>query len=354
MTHRARAVRGGGTVDAPGTCGVVLSTTDVHGARRARWSVRLDTSPLPRPSTSDDETGATMAYSVSPDGPTTGAFDPEAGATTGSTMVKGGDYREFSDAADRTAERAGARNLDTTVEALPALTRARRDLERAFPRSATGEVPVRRRRELPIPDAIRVPISAWQRNARSRAKNTAQTQLPAIGYAAVRSLISDQLRWDDTGAALSAAVGDAQQLDDSTRKFVQRIDRAIRTAETGNDRSHVLYCAARLPHPVPDAAADLPTELHPGSAVVFDRFTLTAHDLHQLDPHLGGDDVIFEIATARGMYLGRSDKIDDTTHLLPRALRFDVVSAGEGRYRRPDGTIGRRMIVQLRDTTEGQ
>ncbi|MDH6289808.1 MULTISPECIES: hypothetical protein [Rhodococcus] len=28
-------------------------------------------------------------------------------------------------------------------------------------------------------------------------------------------------------------------------------------------------------------------------------------------------------------------------------MRFEVISAGEGRYRRPDGSIGRR-IVQLR------
>jgi hypothetical protein len=60
---------------------------------------------------------------------------------------------------------------------------------------------------------------------------------------------------------------------------------------------------------------------------------------------------VFEIETDRGMYLGRSDKVDDTAHLLPRGMRFEVVSAGQGRYRRPDGTIGRRMIVQLRDIT---
>jgi len=83
----------------------------------------------------------------------------------------------------------------------------------------------------------------------------------------------------------------------------------------------------------------------------FDRFTMTTHTIHQLDSTMTEHDIVFEIETDRGMYLGRSDKVDDTAHLLPRGMRFEVVSAGQGRYRRPDGTIGRRMIVQLRDIT---
>ncbi|ELB87474.1 hypothetical protein Rwratislav_39560 [Rhodococcus wratislaviensis IFP 2016] len=147
------------------------------------------------------------------------------------------------------------------------------------------------------------------------------------------------------------ARGDAQHLDDKTGNQVQRIDRAIQTAERVNDRGHVVYCAARLPHTVPASGTNLPAALQQGSMLDFDRFTMTTHTIHQLESDLDSRDLVFEIETDRGMYLGRSDKVDDTAHLLPRGMRFEVVSAGQGRYRRPDGAIGRRMIVQLRDIT---
>jgi hypothetical protein len=54
------------------------------------------------------------------------------------------------------------------------------------------------------------------------------------------------------------------------------------------------------------------------------------------------------------MYLGRSDSVDDTTHLLPRGMRLRVVGSHLTRYRRPDGTDGRRRIIQLVDTDGGE
>lgn len=289
-----------------------------------------------------------MSYSVSPDNPSL-AFDPEAGAS-GAPTIKPGGYRTPEAVDDRAGDRDAARVLDEMVE-LADLTRARKDLERAFPRAMVAGVPVRKRRALPEPDAIRTPPSSRQRKARSKAKHAAQDQLSAIGYKALNTLISTPQTWEDIGKALSDARGDAQHLDDKARVQVQRIDRAIQTAEKVSDRGHIVYCAARLPHAVPASATDLPAELREGSRLDFDRFTMTAHSVHQLDATMTGQDVVFEIETDRGMYLGRSDKVDDTAHLLPRGMRFEVVSAGEGRYRRPDGSIGRRMIVQLRDVT---
>ncbi|QHE73532.1 hypothetical protein [Rhodococcus sp. WAY2] len=289
-----------------------------------------------------------MGYSASPDGPPA-HLDPELGQSN-SPAVKPVGYRTEASHQDRAAERSSARELDDMVED-SAFTRARKDLERAFPRAAVADVSARKRRQLPIPDSIRIPPSARQRKARSVAKNIAQTQLPAVGYKAVDTLISDTDHWSQLGTALSAARGDAQHLDEKTRTQVQRVDRAIQTAERTNDRGHVLYCAARLPHPVPTSGTNLPAALQQGAMLDFDRFTMTSHAIHELDATMTEDDVVFEIETDRGMYLGRSDKVDDTAHLLPRGMRFEVVSAGQGRYRRPDGTIGSRMIVQLRDIT---
>ncbi|EOM74335.1 hypothetical protein [Rhodococcus rhodnii] len=175
-----------------------------------------------------------MAYSVSPDAPSV-AFDPEAGVS-GAPTVKPGGYSTPEAVEDRAEERSSARVLDEMVE-LADLTRARKDLERAFPRAMVAGVTVRKRRALPEPDAIRTPPSARQRKARSKAKHTAQDQLPAIGYKALNTVISTPQTWEDTGAALSEARGDAQRLDDKTRVQVQRIDRAIQTAEKVPSRS---------------------------------------------------------------------------------------------------------------------
>ncbi|MDF3311567.1 hypothetical protein P3H15_42065 [Rhodococcus sp. T2V] len=290
-----------------------------------------------------------MAYSISPDTRDT-RLDPEAGIST-TPAAKPAGYRTAANYEDRAADRDGARELDRMVEDA-AFTRARKDLERAFPRTAVPEVSERKRRELPIPDSIRQAPSSRQRKARSVNKNRAQTQLPKVGYTAVQNLITDPDRWDEVGGALSRARGDAQQLEETMRSQVQRVDRAIQTAERFNDRGHILYAAVRLPHAAPREAVNLPSTLQPGSRLEFDRYTGAAHALHELDQTLTERDVVFEIDTGRGMYLGRSDSVDDTAHLLPRGMRFEVISSGPGRYRRPDGWIGEQMIVQLKDITD--
>ena len=61
---------------------------------------------------------------------------------------------------------------------------------------------------------------------------------------------------------------------------------------------------------------------------------------------------VFEISTRRGQYVGQSDSLDNTAHLLPRGMRLQVVGTHEATYQAPDGTTGSRMVIQLRDITE--
>lgn len=279
-------------------------------------------------------------------------LDPEAGGDT-SLVTKKSDYRDSESYDHRARERSSARDLDTMVEA-GTYTRARKDLERAYPRSTVSQVNDRKRRSLPIPDAIRLPPSSRQRKARSVSKHRAQSNLPRVQYKAMSGLISDPDTWISVGTALTEVGGDAQLLDDRARAHVQRIDRAIQAAERENDRGHVVYCAVSLPHEQPEEAKNLPDTLQPGSRIEFDRYTMTTHAIHELDPVIGEQEVIFEMETARGMYLGRSDGGDDTAHLLPRGMQWEVVSSHDGRYRRPDNTYGRCRIVQLRDAGEDQ
>jgi hypothetical protein len=261
------------------------------------------------------------------------------------------------DMADRAADRAGARDLDQAVEAMPGMSRAARDRERAMPRSGGGGIPdPRMERTLPSPGQTRAPLSSRQRKARSAIKRATQDTLPQTQYAALRALASDPEYRARVNDALSAATGDAQQLDEGVRRQVQRADAAIRAYEKANDRGHVVYVNVQLPgalqggDPVGVARSFLP----PGAVLEFDRFTGAAHTMHEVDPGSGGEGtLLLEVQTRRGIYLGRSDSVDDTTHLLPRGMRVRVAGdAHYAAYRRPDGTTGRRPTVQVLDMPE--
>lgn len=255
---------------------------------------------------------------------------------------------------DREDTRAGARELDDMVEAMPGLSRMQRDRERAMPRPTPAEVPYPvMARRLPEPDAVRVPLSSRQRKARSKAKRAAQERLTGTQYAAVHELISAPQTWDRINAALSDAAGDAGALDDGTRQRIQRIDRAVQVFEAHNDRGHVVYANVKMPAAInrSNLGGFVRNQFAVGTGVHFDRYTGGRHTLHELeDPQIPADrTVVFEMQTRRGAYLGHSDGVDDTGHLLPRGMRFTVVGTHEARYRRPDGTEGTRHVVQLVD-----
>jgi hypothetical protein len=258
--------------------------------------------------------------------------------------------------ADRAADRAGARDLDEAVEQMPGLTRAQRDRERAMPRDRTSPPPDRRMdRGLPGPDDMRRTLSSRQRKARSITKRAAQDSLRDTEYHALHRLVTDPAARARLNDALSDAAGDVQQLPDGARAQVQRVDRAIAAYERSSDRGHRVYVNLEMPdavgggHPLGVARAYFPV----GTTISLDRFTGGAHTMHEVEPPGGGESVpVLEIATRRGVYLGRSDSLDDTTHVLPRGFRARVVGFHTAVFERPDGTLGRRPVMQLQDITE--
>lgn len=289
------------------------------------------------------------SYTTSPDG---GVLDVDRGSGTTSTKIA--EVVSVEQARERRDSRTGSRDLDAVVESMPGLNRQQRDRERAAPRNVAGEVPdPRMERTLPEPDAIRLPISARQRSARSVTKRVVQDALPATQFTALDQLVTDPGHWRRTNDALSDAAGDVQQLDDTQIARVQRVDRAIMAYERSSNRSHVVYCNVQMPAAI--NAANLEgfsrNVFKPGSEIAFDRFTAGAHNLHQIERSDRDADrtAVFEIQTRRGAYLGRSTSSDNTSHLLPRGLQLRVVGTHSARYTRPDGTTGRRRVIQLTD-----
>lgn len=294
------------------------------------------------------------SYSTSPDG-ASGVLDADRGSASAGTKRASVLGRE--EAQDRAATREGARDLDQAVESMPGMNRQQRDRERAMPRDVTGAVPdPRMERTLPAAGQVRVPLSARQRNARSRTKNAVQDRLPQTQHTAMTRLVTDDAHWKRTNDAVSDAAGDIQQLPDTQIAQVQRIDRAIMAYERANDRSHVVYCNMTLPRAINTSNLNgfLRNTFRPGSTVAFDRFTAGAHTMHEiertnLDPQRTA---VFEIQTRRGAYLGHSTSSDDTAHLLPRGTQYRIVGTHTATYRRPDGSTGHREVIQITDNPQ--
>jgi hypothetical protein len=294
-------------------------------------------------------------YPKDPDGGRDGVVDLDAGSS--SLGAKQAAVVAASTFQDRQQDRAGYRDLDTRVEQAPGLSRATRDRNRATPRDTSQPLGhPRKARHLPEPDAVRIPISARQRKERSKTKREAQDQLSGAVYRELDAVLTRPARWTQLNDALSAAAGDAQQLPESQLAAVQRVDRAIQAYEAGNDRSHVVYATVELPDYVtPDTVIPyVRARFRSGAEVAFDRYTGAAHCLHELDgdPHREARALVVEVATRRGMYLGRSGSLDDTAHLLPRGLRLRAGEVHDATYQRPDGSRGSRHVLRLTDTDQ--
>lgn len=254
---------------------------------------------------------------------------------------------------EREFQRLANRVVDELRDDDTGLTRAARDRDRATPRDASHVDSDRLRGELPARGEFRETLSGRQRKLRSAVKNKVMASAPASQHAAIGSMLTneDPTEWRRINGGLHHAAGDVQQLADTDRAKVQRVDRAIQSYERLNDRAHRVYVAVDLPDTVADVTKpeDLPDGLQPGSTIAFDQFTLTHHNLHEAPGHDSSRHAVFEVVTSRGLYLGRSDSVEDTTHLLPRGMEFDVVSAEHVAYATRSGGFNERLVIQLKE-----
>lgn len=280
--------------------------------------------------------------------------DPDRGQSR--TSAKQATLMDVPVYQDREQTRAGLRDLDSMVEGTPGLNRLQRDRERIFPRETNAALghPVMQRR-LPAPSDVRVPISARQRNQRSRQRRAVQERMPLAQLQAQHDLVSTHARWSRFNQQLSDAAGDVQALPEADQQQIRRVDRAIQSYERGNDRGHVLYSNVLMPAYINASNADgfVARNFAPGRRLEFDRFTQATHQLHETRDQVGStaQAVTFEIETRRGAYLGQSDKRDNTQHLLPRGMQFEVVGSHQASFIDRSGRRQQCMVVQLRDAT---
>ena len=268
---------------------------------------------------------------------------------------KRGEMIDIDQAVDREITRDGLVGLDKMTEASEGLNRLQKDAARVAPRDTTAPLGhPRKDRPLPGPDDTRTPLSSRQKKARSKARHQALATMPKSQIAAQQKITTDTHTWNTVNDALSDASGDVENLSEKDQQTARRVDRSIQQYEKLNDRGHRVYANVEMPAHINRSNIDtfLDNHVSSGDTVHFDRFTMGAHQLHEIEkPDPGGRTVAFEIHTRRGAYTGMSDGGDDTGHLLPRGMQFVIAGTHQATYTRPDGTTGTRRIIQLIDTT---
>ncbi|GAB20263.1 hypothetical protein GOEFS_109_00080 [Gordonia effusa NBRC 100432] len=287
-----------------------------------------------------------------------GVIDPEAGTVDEAGVKAAGVVAEkFYDGMEQA--RIDAELADRILDGTTALTRAARDRDRAFPRDLSSVEGDRKRRRLPAAGALRAGLSSRQRKARSAAKRRVVGSAPRSQVREMQRTISDPGRWTDVNSALRASTGNAQHLSAPDRASVQRMDRLIQAYEADNGRGHVVYAVIELPTDTAVASRDdVPATLQRGARISFDQYTMCSHTLHEAaaaverrrDQGAESATVIVEIETTRGMYLGRSDSLDDTSHVLPRGMALQVTGIDPHADYRTRRGLDSTLVVQLTDS----
>ena len=243
---------------------------------------------------------------------------------------------------------ADKRRHDQAVEDTRGLTRATRDRDRAYPRSAGEDPNPRKIRDFPTGPQRTAPSDYLCRQLRSTSV-AAQDRLRKTEHRALSNLVTGTPdHWLSLNRRLADTYASGLKLTETDRIEVQRVDRAIRRFEERNDRGHIVYTGLALDEEQADGLNlnDWVGKIaQPGDRFTFDQFTDANHAPHQVDEH----PVLMEIQTRRGMYLGEGRSGEDTGHLLPRGLHLEVTAITTTRIRHDDGSWVERPTIQLRE-----
>lgn len=273
-----------------------------------------------------------------------GTRDPATKAATGTDpKVK----------AAREEQREDLRTMDKEMTGTPGYSTAHVDSQRHMPGAKTAPLGhTRKNRRLPERGTVRTPVSGWQKRQRYAAALDAQAATPHSEQKEIHALLKDGREWQRVNDELSKHTGNVHEMSAADEKTTRRLDRTIQRGERRNDRGHVVYANVIIPSDQPTPGMYAKT-LADGEVVDFDRYTVGAHNLHETEDEIVGDRMVtLEISTRRGRYYGGGERSDRTRHLLPRGLRLVVVGKEQVTYTRPDGSTGKRMVIQLADISD--
>lgn len=269
--------------------------------------------------------------------------------------------KQESDLMDARAANLGA---DLAADAEGTLTQA--DRNREVPRLREDNINPRKRRSLPAAGSTRSPLSSRMKKEYSKSKNIWEGKLPKNRRATLNNTMRTPEQLENVNRALRTTVGTKSELPKNVREQVERIDRTIQDFERQNEREHIVYTTLRTPEGdgsfrerqndmlnILSRMAEKDPQMQ-NHNLTYDGYIPTTHNLGSIETNESeGREVVLEMHTRSGAYLGTSDGSANADHIVNRGRSFSVRSVQRDQpYIKADGTEGRRTIVQVFDITE--
>lgn len=252
--------------------------------------------------------------------------------------------------ADRMLNATDAAALDDTQ------TMQEADARREVPRMRTDSANPRKGRSLPNANETRGMLSSRMKKENAKTKGAWQSSLPGTRRQAISRVASDPQRLEDTNRVLRATHGTVSEAPPAIEKAIRRQDRAIQDYERINEREHVVYAVMKPPKDHGNSRNAVERRLNAmaedknSAPLAFDGYIPSSHSLGNLNP--GPNDIVMEIRTRSGAYLGSSDTLPDADHIVGRGRSMRVSDVQDVEYIKPDGSTGRHRLVQLDDVTD--
>lgn len=245
--------------------------------------------------------------------------------------------------------RGSAAALDDTLSMREA------DARREVPRLRTDAANPNKDRRLPAPSAVRGMLSSNMKKDLNKSKKNWVGDLPKTRLNAMERTMSNREHLETVNRGLNRHVGMKSELPPAVRKRVENVDRAIQNFEQKNERQHVVYATLQAPREHGNSRNALRRRLAAMSedstrepTLTFDSYIPASHSLGNLSE---GPDIVMEIRTRSGAYLGTSDTTPNADHLVGRGRVLRPTGVHEVTYVKPDGSRGERWVVQMEDVT---
>lgn len=276
---------------------------------------------------------------VGPIGPNAPVLDPENKGAQAETL-------DPDDAAAQEATREAQRRENEALDA--AVSMAQADAQREVPRLRTDSINPAMARQLPG-DEQRGMLSSRMQKSYSKNKRSWELGLPKTRRRALDNTMRDPGTLEGINRELREVQGGRSQLSPNVRRRVEAVDRAISDFERNNPREHIIYAPLRSPEGMTQSEVMGALTAHQDSPMTFDGYVPATHSLGNVGD---SQDVVMEIRTKSGAYLGTSDSTPDSSHIMGRGRTVRFVGARDVAYVRPDQSIGHRTIAQFEDITD--
>lgn len=261
---------------------------------------------------------------------------------------------EFSSALDE-AQREGNREAGrTAVDVLreEGMTESGVDARREVPRTRLDSANPKMARALPSKGTVRKSLSSRRKKDLNATKTNWRSNLPGTRARVVAGVVENGENFDRLNNELRDVQGTRSSLSRPQQQVVARVDRAIQDFERTNEREHIVYSTLLAPKGTERSREALRNSLTRmvgnKETLTFDGYIASTHNLNTMDD---SPEIVMEIQTRSGAYMGTSDSKPDAGHVIGRGRTLQPVDVYEAEYEKADGTTGRRWIVQMRDVS---